>query len=70
MVFHPCSTGRAGGSHFVSGSVPHVSQFPAEDSAHGGEGSGGLLSSHRQGLRSLLIPVRGEKKMRERERWE
>ena len=51
----------------MSWSVPHVSQFPAEDSAHGGEGSSGLLSSHRQGLRSLLIPVRGEKKIREGE---
>lgn len=39
--------------------LPHVTQFPADGRAHGGEGGGGLLSSLRQCFLSLFISATG-----------
>lgn len=40
---------------FEGGGVPHVTQFPGDGRAHGGEGSSGLLTCLRQGFLSLFI---------------
>lgn len=45
------------GSDIMTHALPHVTQFPANSCAHGGEGGGGFLSSLRECFLSLFIPA-------------
>lgn len=53
------------GSGTMTHALPHVTQFPADGRAHGGEGSRGLLSSLRQCFLSLFIPAIGREQREE-----